>query len=185
MNIVYRYGLRNRPAMYGTVPEGWRDEQPHVSYPYGTIAYDRKLTHEEMYRYELCPANEAAFDFRVGDRVLVNDCDPATVTGFQPNGFYNVRYDSTGEEDAVNSRYVVVLEKASPNFTPAQVAALHGVSPETVRRILRNPARRAATFPGAVRTGAGARAVWLVPEPEARAWVPRKVGRPKRTNTVE
>lgn len=67
----------------------------------------------------------------------------------------------------------------SATLTPAQVAALHGVSAETVRRILRHPARRAAIFPGAVCAGDGARAVWLVPEQDARAWTPRKVGRPK------
>lgn len=68
------------------------------------------------------------------------------------------------------------------NLTPAEVAALHGVHVRTVWRILNDPARRAAIFPGAQRVGNGTRTVWLVPEQDARAWTPRQAGRPKRIN---
>jgi len=54
-------------------------------------------------------------------------------------------------------------------LTPAQVATMHGVNPETVRRAL-----RAGDIPGALRVGPG----WVVPESAAKAWERRKLGRP-------
>lgn len=52
--MTYQYELRNRPAMYGTVPPGYtivsdtRNERG-----YGIVSYERQLTPAEVYRYEL------------------------------------------------------------------------------------------------------------------------------------
>ncbi len=51
----FRYGLRNRPAMVGSVPKGRivDSEQPHEDFKYGTIDYPFVLTDKVIYDYEL------------------------------------------------------------------------------------------------------------------------------------
>lgn len=57
-------------------------------------------------------------------------------------------------------------------MSPHQVAALKKVNVESVRRILRDDARRQAIFPGAISIGEGANRRWDIPEDEAIAWQP-------------
>ena len=55
------YGLVNRPAMYGTLPDGrivGADEptaQPDQRVRHGTVSYPRRLTAREVYAFELLP----------------------------------------------------------------------------------------------------------------------------------
>ena len=60
----WTYGLRNRPAMYATVPDGRiiGSDKRHDRFAHGTIDYPRKLTAKECYDYELTflgPIDEA------------------------------------------------------------------------------------------------------------------------------
>lgn len=59
MTLGWSYKMRNRPAMYGTAPEGWTSYDEHVPTDddptWGTVTYDRPLTPREMYRYEMTP----------------------------------------------------------------------------------------------------------------------------------
>lgn len=51
---MYRYGLTNRPPMYGTVPDGWENPQAHPDFPlYGTIDYPAPVSIRDMFRFEL------------------------------------------------------------------------------------------------------------------------------------
>lgn len=53
---VYEYGLRYRPAGYGTVPDGRVGERPDPGFPnYGVVQYARPLTTEEISTFELEP----------------------------------------------------------------------------------------------------------------------------------
>lgn len=54
------YGCRNRPPMYGTVPEGYTSVGEDTRYtlpqhPYGVVRYNRPLTPREIYKFELLP----------------------------------------------------------------------------------------------------------------------------------
>jgi|SRR5579859_740325 len=58
MDKLYTYGLRNRPAGYGTVPDGRLlelDTDPELPKHYGTVTYPFPLSPENIYRYELIP----------------------------------------------------------------------------------------------------------------------------------
>ena len=57
-------------------------------------------------------------------------------------------------------------------MSPEQVAALKKVNVESVRRILREDARRQAIFPGAISIGEGKSKRWDIPEDQAVAWQP-------------
>jgi len=59
-------------------------------------------------------------------------------------------------------------------MSPAQVAAMKKVNVESVRRILRDDARRQAIFPGAISIGAERSKRWDIPPEEAEAWQPYK-----------
>lgn len=55
---IYTYSLRNRPAMYGTVPDKRRvDLDTAAPLPYGTVSYERPLTPREIYSFELIPVS--------------------------------------------------------------------------------------------------------------------------------
>jgi hypothetical protein len=51
----WRYGLRNRPVMIGTVPRGRivQSERPHPNFLYGTVDFPFELSAEDVYGYEL------------------------------------------------------------------------------------------------------------------------------------
>lgn len=51
----YRYGLIARPPSIGAVPPGYiiGSERKSTDFRFGTIDYPRRLTDEEVYRYEL------------------------------------------------------------------------------------------------------------------------------------
>ena len=62
----YRYGLMNRPAGLGAVPKGNFTLEPQLTSStgraisrHGVIVYDRKLTEEEIYGFELCVIAES------------------------------------------------------------------------------------------------------------------------------
>jgi len=97
----YRYGMYNRPAGYGTAPDGWFNPQRAEDYIYETVAYPRKLTAQELYKWQMFPVSDNAYAFQVGERVVVNDCDPGMVIAHIKSGRYTVRFDSTGEEETV------------------------------------------------------------------------------------
>jgi hypothetical protein len=69
----YRYGVRNRPPGYGTVPKGYiRIEPARPGEPrtrHGIVVYDRPLTDEEARGYELHPYMPLA---EVVDRVIAS-----------------------------------------------------------------------------------------------------------------
>lgn len=68
---TFVYATRSRPPGFGTVPEGFRmhSEEQTPEYPYGQIVYDRKLTQDEIYRYELMPVSPNAYKYQIGDKV--------------------------------------------------------------------------------------------------------------------
>jgi len=97
----YIYGMRSRPAMYGTCPPGFAEIE-NQDYPYGCVAYDAPLSPQDIYRYELIPHSPNTYPVAVGDVVVVNEVDDATVIGFEPRGFVRVRYHFDGStEDSV------------------------------------------------------------------------------------
>jgi hypothetical protein len=51
----YTYGLTNRPAGYGQIPEGYvvGSDRPHGDFRHGTIDYPRELTPDEAQGFEL------------------------------------------------------------------------------------------------------------------------------------
>lgn len=119
---TYVYGMRNRPAMYGTCPVGFREvnfAHKDLCPNHGYVAYNRQLTPDELYKWEMFPASKNAYPFQVGDRVLVNDIDPATITRLAPCGRYDVRYDSTQDvEEAVAYRVLKPLDAISKVANP-------------------------------------------------------------------
>lgn len=99
----YTYTMQNRPASYGTCPEGRiveRDVYHLMSETdpnFGTVTYTRKLTADELYKWEMRPASDNAYLYPIGARVMANmDQDAATVTGHD-HGFVTVRYDCNDE----------------------------------------------------------------------------------------
>lgn len=54
------YNMRLRPLDFGTAPRGWVEYMPLAS-KWGWIVYDRELTPDEVYEYELEPV------LRLGD----------------------------------------------------------------------------------------------------------------------
>jgi len=123
----YRYGMYNRPAGYGTAPDGWFNPQRAEDYIYETVAYPRKLTAQELYKWQMFPVSDNAYAFQVGERVVVNDCDPGMVIAHIKSGRYTVRFDSTGEEETV-----IAEELSSVDLhTPAGCAALTAPVSET------------------------------------------------------
>lgn len=62
INPRYIYNMRHRPLDFNTAPAGWTDYLPLAS-RWGWIVYDRELSPEEVYEYELelvhrCPGIE-------------------------------------------------------------------------------------------------------------------------------
>lgn len=100
---MFTYGLFNRPAMYGTVPAGFTNEQEHGQFAYGTVDYDRRLTDEEIYRYEMARVSPNTFDLPIGESVERLDAQEG---GYTIKGYYRGRYVLThkatgGEEYSV------------------------------------------------------------------------------------
>lgn len=91
----YRYGMRNRPAMYGTAPEGWRDggaDERDPNNPFVTVIYDRPLTADELYRYEMYPVNDEAYNalgFEIGGWLL-HGPDLGQIVRFETRGYMEV-----------------------------------------------------------------------------------------------
>ncbi len=108
----YRYGMCNRPAGYGTCPEGWSDERESNEYSYGTIAYERRLTPEELTKWEMEPVSANAYTYPVGAHVLVHEVDEARVEALAPRGRYNVRYASTNTTETVGVKDLEPFVKA-------------------------------------------------------------------------
>lgn len=66
----------------------------------------------------------------------------------------------------------------NPYYTVAELADSKGVIELTIRKILRDPKRRTAHFPGATVVGGGPRrGVWLIPREEGDSWTPRQYTR--------
>lgn len=99
-NEIFTYGLFNRPAMYGTVPTGFTNEQEHEQFAYGTIDYARRLTDEEIYRYELARVSPNTFDIPAGAAVerLDNGENGYTVKSYY-RGRYILTHKATGDEE--------------------------------------------------------------------------------------
>lgn len=103
------YATRNRPPMYGTVPEGWRtvSELQTEDTPYGTISYERKLTEAELYKWEIYPVSGNAFEFAIGSRVLCYEVDEGEVIEHRGRGHYLVRLDANTAMIFVRPPYIV------------------------------------------------------------------------------
>lgn len=56
----YRYGARNRPPGYATVPKGMIDVEGHPHFRHGLAVYDRPLTADEQRDFELTAIPEPA-----------------------------------------------------------------------------------------------------------------------------
>ena len=64
-------------------------------------------------------------------------------------------------------------------LTVAQLAALKGCNPETIRRVLRDDTKRARTFPSAVQRIKGNHVQWYIKSDEAETYAVKQ-GRPKK-----
>jgi hypothetical protein len=51
----HEYGLKYRPAGIGTVPTGHVSIGDHPSFRHGTVSYDRKLSDDEVKKFEMTP----------------------------------------------------------------------------------------------------------------------------------
>lgn len=49
----HTYGLRSRPASYGSVPSGYESEDIHPDFNFGTITYPHELSADEVRSYQL------------------------------------------------------------------------------------------------------------------------------------
>lgn len=100
MTETFTYGLFNRPAMYGTVPAGFTNEQSHKDFAYGTIDYSHRLTDEEIYRYELARVSPNTFDLPIGATVERMDAGESgyTITRYY-RGRYILTHKATGDEE--------------------------------------------------------------------------------------
>src|SRR5689334_13240138 len=97
---VYTYGLFNRPAMYGTVPTGFTNEQEHEQFAYGTVDYDHRLTDEEIYRYEMARFSPNTFDISIGAKVeRLDACEGGYTVKAYYRGRYILTHESTGDEE--------------------------------------------------------------------------------------
>lgn len=54
-NRKYWYGMHNRPIGHATVPKGFSETTKHDAFRHGAVGYDRPLTEQEQYDYELTP----------------------------------------------------------------------------------------------------------------------------------
>lgn len=89
----YVYGCVNRPAMYGTVPDGYtRIDNTATVYQWGTVIYDYPLTREQVKDYDLHPASANTRRFQVGD--FVDWCgDKCEVIAHLPyNGYITIGF---------------------------------------------------------------------------------------------
>lgn len=127
MTETFTYGLFNRPAMYGTVPASFTNEQSHKDFAYGTIDYSHRLTDEEIYRYELARVSPNTFDLPIGATVERLDAgeDGYTIIRYY-RGRYILTHKSTGDEEysvKVSDVRAVAAPAAKVPATTAQEAA--------------------------------------------------------------
>lgn len=93
MTSQFTYGTLNRPAMYATVPEGFTLlDSPQNDECVDRISYAQPLTIDQMRRYELVPISAEAYPFQLGDKVIVNECDDAIISGYETRGRCVVTY---------------------------------------------------------------------------------------------
>ena len=71
MTHEYRYGCRNRPPNFATVPKGSIRYEPHPDFRHGVVVYERLLLSEEVRAYELLylPTEEEV-ERRIQDLVI-------------------------------------------------------------------------------------------------------------------
>lgn len=98
--VCYAYACRSRPPETVSLPAGWTAIAVD-GYIHGGVEYARQLTPEEVYTWELVPYSKDAYFVRIGQKVVVNDIDDATVVAFVRPGTIRVRYkfDGVTEED--------------------------------------------------------------------------------------
>lgn len=97
---VFTYGLFNRPAMYGTAPTGFTNEQAHEHFAYGTIDYARRLTDEEIFRYEMARVSPNTFDIPIGAAVeRLDACEGGYIVKAYYRGRYILTHKATGDEE--------------------------------------------------------------------------------------
>jgi hypothetical protein len=58
----WTYGLSYRPLAQYNVPDGWiiYSARPNIRYAYGTVQYARRLTEQEIDRFDLTPIERNA-----------------------------------------------------------------------------------------------------------------------------
>ena len=124
--------MRSRPAGYGHCPDNrqaaeWDD--PDKLYPFGFVSYHRKLTQDELYKWEMDPVSENAYQFKIGDKVLVNDIDPATISGFDLRGRYLIDYTETGASGIpIDRRNVAEYRDPKPTKKLQYTAAISRIN---------------------------------------------------------
>lgn len=102
---LYRYAMRNRPAGYGTCPDGriiaedkpnlYSEATPH----YGTVSYTRKLTEKELYKWEMSPDSENAYTWPIGATVEDRESgEVLIVSAHHPRNWYTLYSASHGEK---------------------------------------------------------------------------------------
>ena len=103
---IYVYATRSRPAFIGTVPEGYYglDDDETEDYPYGMIWYTRKLTDEEIWKYELQRVSRNTYPHQVGEAIRCKDAD-AVVLELLPRNVMRVRYTT----DCINGVEELIL----------------------------------------------------------------------------
>ena len=59
MTHTYLYGMRNRPPALGSVPRDHAGSIAHAAFRFGALVMERRLSAEEMSRYELVKIADA------------------------------------------------------------------------------------------------------------------------------
>jgi hypothetical protein len=77
----YTYAMRNRPPGYAHCPPGWRDPQPYLGFAHGTVTYDRVLSDDECYKWDMLKIATPAEIAALVDRLVTM----AREAGYDPD----------------------------------------------------------------------------------------------------
>jgi DNA helicase-2/ATP-dependent DNA helicase PcrA len=105
---LFVYGM-SRPAMYGTCPDDYVKERDLIvealetcnqTFYVDLVVYPRKLSREEMKRYELQPVSENTWDVQIGDKVFTTGRIEFTVMEHLKNGKVIIQVEIDGRKES-------------------------------------------------------------------------------------
>jgi DNA helicase-2/ATP-dependent DNA helicase PcrA len=98
---LFTYGM-SRPAMYATCPEDYVKgyEHPEKGSYVDVAAYARRLSREEMKKFEMQPISANAWDVQIGDKVFTTGRTEWTVKEHLKNGKVVVEVEVDGRKES-------------------------------------------------------------------------------------